>query len=116
MKSYTEILYALRADRDLTQLEVAKVIGTSQQYYSKYETGEHELPTRALAPLADFYGVSVDYILGRTNCLQGVDGLNQKINSQYTVGEVVSDLLALDTAGRTYVLESLSLQKAKNQK
>jgi len=113
MKSYTDILRSLREDKDLTQLEVAKVIGTSQQYYSKYETGEHEIPTRTLTPLADFYNVSADYILGRTQCMQGIDVLNKKVDANHTVGEVISNILALDKAGRAYVLESIALQKAK---
>ena len=113
MSSYTSILRNLREDKDLTQLDVAKIIGTSQQYYSKYETGEHELPIRALVLLANFYGVSTNYILGRTSCLQGIDGLNEKVNAHHTAGKVISDLLSLDTPGCTYVLESIAMQKLK---
>ena len=57
----------LRSDRDLTQKELAKILGMSQTGYSKYETGENDIPTLILIKLADFYGVSVDYILGRTH-------------------------------------------------
>ena len=57
----------LREDADLTQTQVAKFLGMSQTGYSKYETGENDIPTRVLIQLADFYQVSVDYILGRTN-------------------------------------------------
>ena len=54
----------LREDNDLTQREVAEMLGMSQTGYSKYETGTNDIPT---AKLADFYNVSVDYLLGRTN-------------------------------------------------
>ncbi len=57
----------LREDRDLSQTSVAKVLGMSQTGYSKYETGENDIPTQVLICLADFYGTSVDYLLGRTN-------------------------------------------------
>lgn len=57
----------LREDRDLNQTEIAKLLGMSQTGYSKYETGEHDIPTAILIKLADFYNVSVDYLLGRTN-------------------------------------------------
>lgn len=57
----------LREDADLNQTQVAKFLGMSQTGYSKYETGENDIPTRVLIQLADFYQVSVDYILGRTN-------------------------------------------------
>ena len=57
----------LREDRDMNQTEIAKLLGMSQTGYSKYETGEHDIPTAILIKLADFYGVSVDFLLGRTN-------------------------------------------------
>lgn len=57
----------LREDRDLTQTQVAKMLGMSQTGYSKYETGENDIPTQVLIALADFYQTSVDYLLGRTD-------------------------------------------------
>ena len=57
----------LREDKDLTQKEIAKMLGMSQTGYSKYETGENDIPTHILLKLAEFYGTSTDYILGRTN-------------------------------------------------
>lgn len=56
----------LREDRDLTQLELAAVLNCTQVCYSNYENGKRGIPTEALVALADFYGVSVDYLLGRT--------------------------------------------------
>ena len=55
----------LREDNDMTQAALAKMLGMSQTGYSKYETGENDVPTQILIRLADFYGTSVDYILGR---------------------------------------------------
>ena len=57
----------LREDRDLTQTQIAKILGMSQTGYSKYETGENDLPTAVLIKLARFYGTSIDYILGETD-------------------------------------------------
>ena len=57
----------LREDHDLNQTEVAKMLGMSQTGYSKYETGENDIPTAVLIKLADFYDTSIDYLLGRTN-------------------------------------------------
>ena len=57
----------LREDRDLTQKQVATVLNCSQQVYSNYELGQRDPPTAVLLALADYYGVSTDYILGRTN-------------------------------------------------
>lgn len=58
----------LREDRDLNQTQVAKMLGMSQTGYSKYETGENDIPTSILIQLARFYGTSIDYLLGETNC------------------------------------------------
>lgn len=57
----------LREDRDMNQTQVAKMLGMSQTGYSKYETGENDLPTAVLIKLADFYNVSIDYLLDRTD-------------------------------------------------
>lgn len=57
----------LREDRDLTQTQVEKILGMSQTGYSKYETGENDLPTAVLIKLSRFYDTSIDYILGETN-------------------------------------------------
>lgn len=57
----------LREDRDLTQKKMGEILSCSQRVYSNYERGELDIPTEILIRLADYYGVSVDYILGRTD-------------------------------------------------
>ena len=64
MAEYTEILRSLREDHDLTQAQVAAVLGTTQQVYARYEKGINELPVRHLRTLCAYYGVSADYVLG----------------------------------------------------
>ena len=61
-----ERIRELREDHDLRQVDIAKQLGMSQTGYSKYETGENDIPTSILIALADFYGVITDYILGRS--------------------------------------------------
>ena len=61
---YFRRLRDLREDRDLTQADIAKVINTTQQQYSKIETGKADISGEKLILLAQFYNVSVDYILG----------------------------------------------------
>lgn len=58
---------SLREDKDLTQTELSKILGMSQTGYSKYETGENDIPTHILLKLADFYNTSIDYLLGLTD-------------------------------------------------
>lgn len=69
---YIKRIRDLREDMDLTQQDLADILATSQTMYARYERGANELPIRHLIKLADFYNVSADYILGRTN--------NPKIN------------------------------------
>lgn len=57
----------LREDNDLTQEQLASLLKTTQQQYSKYELGIQEIPVHHIITLADFYKTSVDYILDRTN-------------------------------------------------
>ena len=57
----------LREDRDLTQEDLARVLSCTQACYSNYENGRREIPSAVLSVLADLYGVSVDYLMGRTN-------------------------------------------------
>ena len=57
----------LREDKDWNQTHVAKLLGMSQTGYSKYETGENDVPTSVLIQLAHIHNTSVDYLLGLTN-------------------------------------------------
>lgn len=58
----------LREDNDMNQTKVAKYLGMSQTGYSKYETGENDIPTSVLIKLARLYDTSIDYLLGETDC------------------------------------------------
>ena len=67
MIMYQLRLRDLREDRDLKQKDLAELLQVHQTTYSDYELGKLNIPIAALHTLADFYGVSVDYLLGRTN-------------------------------------------------
>lgn len=57
----------LREDSDMNQTKLAGLLGMSQTGYSKYETGENDIPVAILEKLADIYHTSTDYLLGRTD-------------------------------------------------
>ena len=57
----------LREDRDLTQREVAQMLNMQLTVYQRYERGERELPLWAAIRLADYYHVTLDYLVGRTS-------------------------------------------------
>lgn len=60
-------LKEIRQDRDLQQVDIAKVLKTSQVQYSRYERGIRVMPIDKIAMLAKFYDVSIDYLLGLTD-------------------------------------------------
>lgn len=60
-------LKILRKNHNLTQSELAKILSCSQRVYSNYERGDLDIPTDILIKLADYYKVSIDFILDRTN-------------------------------------------------
>lgn len=64
MKPYYETLREMRESGDLKQSDIAMVLGTTQQVYSRYENGINELPIRHLVTLCGFYHISADYVLG----------------------------------------------------
>jgi transcriptional regulator with XRE-family HTH domain len=70
----------LREDKDLNQADVAKIIGTTQQYYGQYEAGKRPIPFDRIITLAKYYNVSIDYIAGLTNDKGGLHN-----NSKYNI-------------------------------
>ena len=66
-RMYFQRLRDLREDKELRQEDVAEILGISQTVYSRYERGFQTIPVVHLLRLAEFYGVTTDYILGRTN-------------------------------------------------
>ena len=71
---YYKRIRNLREDKDLTQMQMGKILSCSQRVYSNYERGDIDIPTATLIKLADFHKVSVDYILERTD--------NPKVNKK----------------------------------
>lgn len=57
----------MREDNDLTQKQISEILLCDQSLYSKYERGEREIPLKIIVTLADYYNVSVDYLIGRTD-------------------------------------------------
>ena len=63
MRTFLEKLRGLREDNDLTQQQLAEVLGTSQTMYARYERGANEMPIHHLITICRFYNVSADYFL-----------------------------------------------------
>lgn len=66
MLTYIEKLRGLREDNDLTQTQIAEILGTSQTMYARYERGANEMPIHHFVTLCRLYNVSADELLGTT--------------------------------------------------
>lgn len=66
MKTFIDKLRDIREDNDLTQTEIAEILGTSQTMYARYERGANEMPIHHLVSLCYFYNISADYFLNTT--------------------------------------------------
>ena len=64
MLEYAQKIRSLRTDHDLSQCQVALILGTTKNQVGKYERGEQEMPIKHLITLCNYYGVSADYVLG----------------------------------------------------
>ena len=64
---YFQRLKDLREDKDMKQVQIAELLGIQQTVYSRYERGFQNIPIEHLLFLADYYNVSTDFILGRTD-------------------------------------------------
>lgn len=64
MMTYAQKMRDLRTDHDLSQAQIAKILGTTKNQVGKYERGEQEMPIKHLLTLCDYFKVSADYVLG----------------------------------------------------
>lgn len=84
--AYYRRLRDLREDADMTQRQVADYLGTTTQYYGKYEQGLCELPLERAAALAELFSVSLDYLSGRTDDKGGIgprEGGQDRLFAEY---------------------------------
>lgn len=115
IKTTLELLRDLREDKDMSQREIADMLGVSQQQYSQYETGVIELPLRHFARLAELFDVSADYLLGRTERPKNGSFKNVYITRDCSCMKLVDNVLALSDGGRKSVVEYVELQRIKEK-
>ena len=115
LKSVIELLRELREDHDYSQSDIAAVLGISQQHYSKYETGEYELPLRHFITLAKYYSVSADYLIGRCAYDEKKPLEMVYITQDCTCEKLVQDILSLGDHGRKSIVEYIELQRLKGK-
>ena len=111
MKKTNELIRDLRIDHDLTQAEVAEILGISQQHYSLYENGNYELPLRHFSTLVHYYDVSADYLLGRCKLRDKTSTDTLYIAKDYSGTQLLRDVLSLGESARENLIQYLSYLK-----
>ncbi|MDR2043026.1 MAG: helix-turn-helix transcriptional regulator, partial [Clostridium sp.] len=92
-----------------TQKKVAGCLGISKSALSNYEKSIHHPPYGVLVKLGDLYGVSADYLLGRTPCRLGIAILNRELPYGYTLGDCIEVILAADQEHLAHLLRYFEL-------
>lgn len=90
----------LRQERGYAQKEIAPLLNLSISTISNYENGVHSPDLATLCRFADFYGVTTDYLLGRTEYRFPAESLNHPVTEEYTVLDIVDTILACERSGK----------------
>lgn len=112
-----EILAKLRKEQNLGQKELASYLNLSTGTISNYENGIHFPDLHTLCRLADYFGVTTDYLLNRTDYRYDVNKMNHRLNRDYTLSEVVDVVLACDESSVEHLMEyALFLRTRQEQR
>ena len=111
MANFGELLAELRCDRKMTQIELAKALFVSPGTISNYEKGVHYPDIEKLMDIADFFHVSIDYLLGRSSYVFLDDVLNKQLSTSATVGQLVGDICQLDSKRISALLQIIKDMK-----
>lgn len=111
---FGKLLAQLRKERGLLQKEVATHLNMTVATVSNYEKGVHLPDLHTLILLADFFDVSTDYLLQRTDCRASIETLNHRLSADYTVGDLMNTVLELDDHNTQALLDYYDLLLLRN--
>lgn len=111
-----KLLIELRKEKGIYQKELAVYLNVSIGTISNYENGVHNPDPETLVMLAEFFGVSTDYLLGRTKFRYNLDNLNERITADYTIGDIVNTTLEMDERNRTSLMDYIELLMLRMKK
>lgn len=112
MREVGETLANLRKEKGLGQKQMAALLNMSVGTISNYENSVHSPDLLTLCRLAQFFDVTTDYLLGRTEYRCPPEVLDRYIATDYTVQDIVNTLLSLDSASRISVINFVNYMKS----
>ena len=111
---FGEFLAKLRKERGILQKELAAYLNMTVATVSNYEKGVHTPDIKTLIKLADFYDVSTDYLLQRTNYKANISTLNTQLSPEYTLSDLMNTTLELDRHNTDALLDYYELLTMRN--
>ena len=111
---FGEFLAKLRKERGILQKELAAYLNMTVATVSNYEKGVHTPDIMTLIKLADFYDVSTDYLLQRTNYKANISTLNTQLSPEYTLSDLMNTTLELDRHNTDALLDYYELLTMRN--
>ena len=111
---FGEFLAKLRKEKGILQKELANYLNVTVATISNYEKGVHSPDLNTLVKLADFYGVSTDYLLQRTKYNASMDMLNHRLSMDYTLSDLINTTLELDQRNTIALLDYYELLTLRN--
>lgn len=115
MRSFGEILASLREERGIYQKELAAILKVSVGTISNYENNIHFPDQEALIQLADFFGVTTDYLLGRTPYRYSLETLNQEFAPNITVSGLIDILQHFNSKNAASLLDFIDLLQLRQR-
>ena len=106
---FGEKLYRLRLERGIYQKQLAAYLHVSVGTISNYENGVHSPDLKTLCKLANYFHVSADYMLDRTEYIAPIEDLNSPLVDQYTVGSIMNAIIELSPDSRQDLMKYLTL-------
>ena len=110
-----EILAKLRKERNLGQKELAAFLSLSTGTISNYENGVHSPDLNTLCKLAEYFGVTTDYLLNRTNYRYDPKKMNQRLSRDYTLSDVVDVVLSCSERSVDHLMEYALFLRARQE-
>lgn len=111
----SDVLSELRKDKHLRQKDLADYLNISVGTISNYETGAHEPDFETLCRLAEYFHVSTDYLLGRTDITYDMQQLSKPIRDGVSVSHITHAILSLDDRSLDFIIDYLDLLTYRSQ-
>lgn len=109
-----EILAGLRREKGIGQKELADHLRLSVGTISNYENNVHSPDLETLCKIADYFGVTTDYLLGRTTCRRDPEILNRRISREYTVTDIINTVLDFDSSTVDHLMEYIHFLQSRH--